>query len=478
AKLFTQFTQGDFATGGQFGGTGLGLAISKQLVGMMHGAIGVASAPGEGSRFWFTSRFAKQPRNKSRIPAEFLELQATRVLVADANPAFRASVRAQLTTWGVENHAEAASGSEALERATAAATDGHPFDVIISTQHLPDIAGIDVARRTKSDPLLAAANFVLLTPLRRQLGDAASCSEAVDAVLTRPVRQLALFQCLARIRMGAPVTSLAASARVPAPGASHEDVRILLAEDNPTNRKVALGQLRQLGYSAEAVTNGREALDVLSNASFDIVLMDCQMPEIDGLEATRQIRARKIPVRIIAMTANAMAGDRDECFAAGMDDYVTKPVRLDALDAALNRWRDGTRKVAPRDPAPVWEPDDITPAVGDEEIAQLVRESGGAEIGELAAMFEEEGPRIFNVIAQALENSDADALRRAAHELKGASANFGAHRLHALCHAVEEHARARNVTEAETLLPALIAEHQRVISALRARAKQSLAATA
>jgi signal transduction histidine kinase/DNA-binding response OmpR family regulator len=476
AKLFTEFTQGDSATAERFGGTGLGLAISKQLVEMMGGTIGIESTPGEGSRFCFTARFGKQTPNKAPIPAEFLELHGMRILVADVDPALRESLRAQLTTWGVQNHAEAISGSEVLHKASGAASTANPFDVVITGQRLSDIDGLEVARRAKADPLLAMTKFVLLTPLRRPLGDATVLNQVVDAVLARPVRQLALFQCLARMRTDAPEITLTAPA--PTPAASHDDVRILLAEDNATNRKVALGQLRQLGYRAEAVTNGREALEALRNSSFDIVLMDCQMPQLDGLEAARQIRARKIPVRIIAMTANAMAGDRDECFAAGMDDYVTKPVRLDALAAALDRWREASRNSARPDPAPVWEPDDTTPAVSDKEIAQLLRESGGAEIGELAAMFEEEGPRIFNVIAQALENSDADALRRAAHELKGACANFGAHRLHALCHAVEEHARARNVTEAETLLPALIAEHQRVIAALRARARQSLAATA
>jgi signal transduction histidine kinase/DNA-binding response OmpR family regulator/HPt (histidine-containing phosphotransfer) domain-containing protein len=471
--LFTEFTQADTTTTRRFGGTGLGLAISKHLVEMMGGVIGVESVPGEGSRFWFTARFAKQTLLPGRQVASegFGALQTLRVLVAHAKPSIRESVRAQLSTGGIHDHVEADGSLDAIAKAGAAVKSGHAFDVVIMEGRAPGGESLGDARRFRADAALARTKIVMLTGLRREMNEAVFLEAGADAVLTYPVRQLTLCECLARInsRDGAVVVSEAftpaSSNQVP-----ERVIRILLAEDNATNRKVALGQLRQLGFDADAVTNGRDAVEKLRKASYDIVLMDCQMPELDGLAATRQIRALNIPVHIIALTANAMAGDRDECLTAGMNDYVAKPMRLEALRAAFDRWRESsTPPIVHAQSSAVWDADDITPAVGDREIAQLLRESGGAEIGELAAMFEEEGPRIFNVIAQALENGDADALRRAAHELKGACANFGAHRLQTLCQSVEEYARARRIHDADKLVPALVREHQRVITALRAR---------
>jgi CheY-like chemotaxis protein/HPt (histidine-containing phosphotransfer) domain-containing protein len=234
-----------------------------------------------------------------------------------------------------------------------------------------------------------------------------------------------------------------------------------------------LGLLSQLGYRTDIATNGREALQALRHTPYDIILMDCHMPELDGYEAARKIRAANIPVHIIALTASAMHGDREKCLAAGMNDYLTKPLRVDALKAALERWSAPQKESVSRSETSAAEVEAIAPAVGDEEIAELLRESGGAEIGELAAMFEEEGPRIFNVIGQALENRDPDALRRAAHELKGACANFGAHRLEALCKTVEGHAHAGEIEAASLLVPAVVQEHERVIAALRARSHGS-----
>ena len=339
-RLFHPFTQADTSTTRRFGGTGLGLAISKQLVTMMQGEMGVVSEPGRGSTFWFTAVFEKQ----ATVPVKVQEIQGSpRVLVVAGRVERREALCDQMEAWRTQVSAAADAG-EALQLLREAASGGRGFAAVV--MDLPS-AGDDVvlARAVKAEPSLATAKLVALTQDRTTPGEG-PLAHGFDVALAKPVRQSRLFDALASVLNGVAPRP----ARVPDPATAAtklehaSQAKILLAEDNAVNRQVALGMLRRLGCTATSVANGREALDALAAAPYDIVLMDCQMPEMDGYEATQRIREReraagKTPLYIVAMTANAMKGDEEKCIEVGMDRYLSKPVMLDELRVVLEQWR-------------------------------------------------------------------------------------------------------------------------------------------
>ncbi|WP_172830265.1 response regulator [Opitutus sp. GAS368] len=360
AKLFQAFTQADSSTTRRYGGTGLGLAISKQLVAMMHGEIGVQSELGKGTTFWFTATFPKQigpPRSEAELSRDLFNL---RVLVVDDNATNRQILRHQIFAWKMQK-GSAAGGHEALQILRAAAASGSPYDVALLDMQMPEMDGLTLARAIKADPAIAATRLIILTSLGHFMSSAELKEVGIDAYLVKPVKQSRLFDCLISAVGQADAVAIFAkatpSSNVPSTPASgpQTKVRILLAEDNVVNQKVALAQLKKLGYTADAVANGREVVQALEDVPYDLVFMDCQMPEMDGYEATQTIRRResdsiasgcpKPRVHIIAMTANAMQGDREKCLAVGMDDYVSKPVREIDLRGALNRWA-STKRLA------------------------------------------------------------------------------------------------------------------------------------
>jgi len=337
AKLFAPFAQAEGSTSRRYGGTGLGLSISKQLVELMDGEIGVESRPGAGATFWFTARLE---RVDSDFDVPVSSLRNARVLIVDDDGVSRQILEQYLLSWGIIGTGTA-SAAHALLLLEAAARRGAPFHAALIDYFMPDVDGIGLGTAIKASPPIASLPLILVTAFDEPGRGRDAIERGFSAYLRKPLRQSALYDALAAAiahtdRDAEPVANEAV------PVAHHDDVLILLAEDHPVNQKLALQQLKKLGYRAHAVNNGREALDALEHTEFSLVLMDCQMPELDGYDATRAIRRREasrgVHVPIVALTANALAGDRDACIAAGMDDYLSKPVQLSELRAMIERY--------------------------------------------------------------------------------------------------------------------------------------------
>jgi PAS domain S-box-containing protein len=340
ARLFQAFSQADGSTTRKYGGTGLGLVISKRLVALMHGQIGVESAVGKGTTFWFNVEFEKQTVNHK--PVHRHDLANLHVLIVDDNATNREILDHYTQLWKMRNNS-AENGEMALQMLRNAATHD-PYDLAILDMQMPQMDGLMLARKIKDDPVIARTRLVMLTSLGNHLDGAEMKAAGIEACVLKPVKQTRLFDRLAQIMSGhLPMKAVkAGTARIPVKPIKPEshNIRILLAEDNSINQMVALGLLQKLGYTAEIATNGLEVIAAMEHTNYDIILMDCQMPELDGYETTQRIRAseKNNSTRIIAMTANALRGESERCLAVGMDDYLSKPVRLETLHAMITRW--------------------------------------------------------------------------------------------------------------------------------------------
>ena len=329
------FSQADVSTTRKYGGTGLGLAICRQIVEQMNGSIGVRSQPGTGSTFWFVVEFARGSASPLDPPPQMLRGQ--RVLGVDDNAINRSVLQHYLEPAGVRLDL-ASSAQEALGMLRAAAAAGDPFQLALLDFHMPGTDGTGLARMMREDDRLRGIPVALLTSVDRRFTTSELAELGISAAMAKPIRQRELMQTIQRALCAEP------AAVTPAPSqestaSSVPSLRVLVAEDNPVNQRLTRIQLKKLGYEADLACNGNEVLEAFERVAYDVIFMDCQMPELDGYDTARRLSThpRRSEVRIIAMTANAMQGDRDKCIESGMDDYLSKPTRPDDLAAALRR---------------------------------------------------------------------------------------------------------------------------------------------
>ncbi len=348
ARLFQTFSQADSSTTRRYGGTGLGLVICQRLVSQMQGQIGIESQPGQGSTFWFTAQLPETALAAPPSPISWTRLRGRRILLVDQNKTTRHALQQQLATHGMDCTGTQ-SGPQAFEVARAASAMQKPFDLALIELHLPEMDGFQTATRLKNDPATAATRVVILTTVGRRGDGTTAQTLGIDAYLTKPLRQTQLLDCLGLL-LGNPAPAEAPDQAAAPPLITRHRLaeaqtstitRLLLVEDNPVNQKVACKMLEKLGCRVDVAGNGQEAVAAHQRAPYPLIFMDCQMPEMDGFEATaliRKMEGRTTHTPIIAMTANAMAGDREQCLAAGMDDYVAKPIRPNNLQTILDTW--------------------------------------------------------------------------------------------------------------------------------------------
>jgi PAS domain S-box-containing protein len=463
--IFEAFTQVDSSSTRKYGGTGLGLSISARLVQMMAGKIWVESALGEGSKFHFTA-WLGQAKAVPRESAgkEVVSLRGLAVLVVDDNSTNRKILDAMLKHWLMRPQM-APSGGEGLAALDRAATAGTPYPLVLLDAQMPEMDGFELAEHIKQNPRLAGATIMMLTSAG-QRGDAARCRELGIAVyLIKPIRQSELLEAILAALGKAPGKEHGTLITRHTLRESRQKLQILLAEDNAVNQQFAARLLQKRGHTVTVASNGREAMALLKNVRFDLVLMDVQMPEMDGFEAAALIRkaeestGKHLP--IIAMTAHAMEGDRERCLAAGMDGYVSKPIKVDDLFEAIENL--GQSPVVPEVTAKA-EPHDQEPI----DIASALAHVGGDAglLNEMVTLFLKELPELLTILREAVSAGDAKAVERAAHKLRGSVSNFAAKPAFEAALKLEVLGREGNLSVAEPAYADLEMEINRLKSAM------------
>ncbi len=499
--VFERFTQADGSTTRKYGGTGLGLTISKQLVEAMHGTIGLISEPGVGSNFWFDINFeavSSEPLAESNISFGLVNLQTVRILGVDDNQTNRLVLSKMVEGFGCRIET-AASGARGLEMLHTAAREGNPYHLVLLDMQMPGMDGEQTARAIKSDPLVKDVKIVILTSMGKR-GDAIRLEAlGCSGYLLKPVKQQMLYEALLAVLNRSDEKQAGIVTRHIIAEKLTVGKRILLAEDNSINQKLAVAVLQKAGYLVDVVDNGRAAFEKAISGGYNAILMDVQMPELDGFEATQKIRewetvnGQHIP--IIAMTAHAMKGDREKCLEAGMDDYITKPIESRVLYNALERWLEitpdtGEKKLqtAPQDkqnfsldmdeglfgeePDPASRPTETPaptprtftpPEIPVDLNAALFRFDGDRKFMiEMCRDFREHLPARIEEINSAFNAGDINSLSRYAHTLKGVSLNFEATFLAELSAELEQLCRREDISAAQPFIQQIETEAIRV----------------
>ena len=469
-RLFKVFSQVDVSTTRRYGGTGLGLAISKRLSELMGGRIWAESEPGKGSTFHFTIVADEvEALERAAADGEQPELAGKRVLIVDDNASNRLLLKLQTERWGMRAR-DTSSPAVALEWIV----QGDPFDVALLDYQMPEMDGIALAREIRAVRGAHAPVLILLSSTGQSLASAHADADFA-AGLSKPLRLSHLRDRLLETFGDRRDTSAGAVPPVARDAGSPVPLRILLAEDNAINQKVALRLLERLGYGADVVGDGRQALARLDHAAYDVILMDVQMPEMDGLEASRAICARWAASerpRIIAMTAEAMQGDRDKCLAAGMDDYIVKPVTLDRLAAALAKcWPVAAATAPETGAAPPVEKQKIAAgaALNRDVLDQLREDLGGtAALRQVIRSFLDQTPSVLSALRDAAARADVPSIRRAAHMIKGTSSILGARELSEQCAEIERVGQTGCIADAGSRVIAVEASYRTIEAALKA----------
>ena len=480
-RLFQAFSQADGSTTRKYGGTGLGLAISRQLVELMHGTMGVHSQPGKGSTFWFSIELEKQQNAAYKIvPATSSLLAGMKVLLVIENATNREFFRLQMESWRM-TCTTAGSAADALKVLSDPAKP--PFDLLLVDFHLPDMMGMDLVKEIRSKANSSRQRIILLTNFGSKIAESLLAAAGVNECLQRPVTQSRIYDVVmmvlapATMEVNRPTSNGEAKAQAGLQGKNNlSHIRILLAEDNVVNQKVALGHLAKLGYRADYVNHGGEAVKAFTEGDYDIIFMDCQMPEMDGFLATTQIRSfeasragteqAKPPVHIIALTANAMQGDRERCLAVGMNDYVSKPIKAAEVKAALDRWHATNGKSASVQPTP--EPSSILESNPAHEVSVdfvVLMETAMGDYEEakgLTNTYMDDSEVTLSILETAIKASSRVAVKKLAHRLLGSSLTLGFKAMVHVLHKLESHADTGTPEQLQQIYHQVLIEQDRI----------------